>query len=509
MSAAGAGSSGAAGFEPSGAAGAGPPVTAGFEPSGTAGAGAPRRGLVLAGGGIRVAWQAGVVRALHEHGLTFAHGDGTSGGTFTLAMLLSGVSPAEMGDRWRTLNPRRTISLLPLRRYLGLPTDLPAIGDADGLRDKVFPHLGIDIERIRATTVMTGSFNVADFTSKTCVAIPHDELDLPRLIAGVSLPIFLPAVRDRGRVWTDAVWIKDANPLEAVRRGCTELWVLWCIANTPYWGNGALEQYVHMIEMSANSSLFADLAEIAAINERRRRGEEVLGSTEPVVVHLVKPEYPLPLDPDFLAGRITADTLVAMGYRDARRYLAAMPAAGISLDPSATVMREAPLGARFTLRARGSLGDEDSGEPVELSLTGEVTDLRTFGAAPAHGTTLVGWLRHAAWGPLPLEAGRFAVEAVPTGRRFVATGLLAAPGGPAELETSVTMPATGRLGALRRPEASLVLHTGGGNRVEGRASLSPADLVRLALSFEPSGAHNLRDRVTAACATARFLRRAR
>ena len=167
------------------------------------------------------------------------------------------------------------------------------------------------------------------------------------------------------------MWIKDANPLEAVRRGCTELWVLWCIGNTPYWGNGPLEQYVHMIELSANSALFADLAEIAAINERRRAGEAVLGSTEAVVVHVVKPEYPLPLDPDYLAGRITSETLVAMGYRDARRYLASMAPAGIALDPSATVMRDPPLGARFTLRASGELG----GEPVELSLTGEVTDL--------------------------------------------------------------------------------------------------------------------------------------
>ena len=33
---------------------------------------------------------------------------------------------------------------------------------------------------------------------------------------------------------------------------------------------------------------------------------------------------PLPLDPDFYAGRIQASTLVAMGYRDARRYLASM-----------------------------------------------------------------------------------------------------------------------------------------------------------------------------------------
>ncbi len=63
-----------------------------------------------------------------------------------------------------------------------------------------------------------------------------------------------------------------------------------------------------------------------------------------------------------------------MGYRDARRYLADARPDGIALDPSATVMRDPPLGARFTLRAGGELG----GSAVELSLTGEVTDLAAF-----------------------------------------------------------------------------------------------------------------------------------
>ena len=109
-------------------------------------------------------------------------------------MLLSGVAPDELGERWRTLHPRRSISLLPLRSYLGSPTNLPAFGDADGLRDEVFPHLGIDLDRIHVTTVMTGSFNVADFTSKTCVAIPHDAAR-PAPAARGRLAADLPAGR--------------------------------------------------------------------------------------------------------------------------------------------------------------------------------------------------------------------------------------------------------------------------------------------------------------------------
>lgn len=39
------------------------------------------RALVLAGGGMRVAYQAGAVKALIDEGLRFSHADGASGGT--------------------------------------------------------------------------------------------------------------------------------------------------------------------------------------------------------------------------------------------------------------------------------------------------------------------------------------------------------------------------------------------------------------------------------------------
>ena len=89
----------------------------------------PRRSLILAGGGMRVAYQAGVVRALQEESLCFFHADGTSGGTINLAMLLSGLSPAEMGERWRTLNVKDFVSLMPLEKYLKIEA-----GDEKGER---------------------------------------------------------------------------------------------------------------------------------------------------------------------------------------------------------------------------------------------------------------------------------------------------------------------------------------------------------------------------------------
>src|SRR5207253_2347844 len=97
-------------------------------------AASPRRSLVLAGGGMRVAYQAGVLRALEEEGLRFFHADGTSGGTINLAMLLSGLSAEEMCDRWRVLNVKDFVGFLSPLEYLKA-ADLMAMGDATGLRE--------------------------------------------------------------------------------------------------------------------------------------------------------------------------------------------------------------------------------------------------------------------------------------------------------------------------------------------------------------------------------------
>lgn len=465
----------------------------------------PRRALVLAGGGIRVAWQAGVVQALDEAGLTFTHGDGTSGGIFTLGMLMSGVRPSELGQRWRTLRVQRFISLLPLRSYARLPTSWPAFGGADGVRTGVLPHLGVDVATIREHIGMTGTFNVADFDNKVCVAIPHDEIDLERMIAGVSLPIFLPAVQSEGRTWTDAVWIKDANLLEAVRRGCTELWLVWCIGNTPLWGKGPLEQYVHMIELSANGALFGELAAIADINARRASGEEVLGSSDPIVLHVVKPDLPLPLDPDFVAGRISAEALVAMGYRDAWRYLSARSAAGVPLDVSATRMRVAPLGCRISVRARGPFGA--NAEQLVASTIIEVSDLSAFLADPASGVGVVGGIDTAAWGYRPFIGGTVTVSAVDAGRLVELDATIRVDDQNVRFVMSTTLPKGGSAIACWRAmqtwSITVFADAGGGS---GTARMTRRDAWRALYMFEPSGAHTLWDRVRAVRMMTRFVR---
>jgi len=324
---------------------------------------------------MRVAWQTGVVKALAEEGLDFDHIDGTSGGILTAGMLLSGLRADEMVRRWSALDVGDFASGLPVREYLKGPWALQAIGDADGIRDRVFPALGIDVARIRRATI-AGTFNVADFTHKQSIAVEAAQVDAELLAAGMSLPIFMTPLRRDGVVYTDAVWIRDANVSEALRRGAEEIWLVWCIGNTGYYGDGPLEQYVHMIEMSATGALLADFAEAAAAGRR-------------FVLHVVKPQHPLPLDPEYFLGRISTDSLIAMGYRDARAYLSEAIPTGVPADAACTAMTEHAPGIRYV----EGLGAEVRGARLTLSLT-VILPLPGESAVPE----LAGFLDYAPWG---------------------------------------------------------------------------------------------------------------
>lgn len=351
---------------------------------------------------MRVAWQAGVLCALEEAGLGFTHADGTSGGTINLAMLMSGHSPREMAERWRTLRVRDFSAPLPLRDYLRAPR-VPGFGGSRGIRRSVFPHLGIDVRAIRAAGGIEASFNVCNHATKTNEAIAHRDVDLDALVAGISLPVLMPAVRRSGTPYTDSVWIKDANLTGAVKRGAEELWILWCIGNTPAYRDGPFPQYVHMIEQSANGVLFEELDRIGELNEAIAAGHSPHGQRRPIVVHVVKPQYSIPLDPDFFMGKIDAATLIAMGYSDAWRYLdSANHERGVALTPEATSMQEPGVRVSWREAHAGPLG--------RAELATDIPDAQTFLAGPRREARLVGRLQTPAIGEALLRDGRVVLD---------------------------------------------------------------------------------------------------
>jgi hypothetical protein len=190
--------------------------------------------------------------------------------------------------------------------------------------------------------------------------------------------------------------------MAAVEAGANELWILWCIANTPRFKTGALNQYVHMIEMSALGALHGDFARILELNTRIAKGERAYGHEAPIVVHFIHPDYPIPLDPDYVLGRVDGDTLVDSGYRDASLYLAAARPGGVALDLQTTQMREPGHGVSFreAMTGRIAFGETDpkigaqkaGADAVVLRASIDVRDIDRFATDPLHTGEMVGHL---------------------------------------------------------------------------------------------------------------------
>ena len=206
--------------------------------------------------------------------------------------------------------------------------------------------------------------------------------------------------------------------MATVKAGANELWVAWCIGNTPEFKDGLLDQYVHMIEMSAIGKLNEELTEIAAINERIKDGEVPFGHKKPIAVHIIKPEIALPLDPDFLSGKIDAASLVAYGHRDATRYLENMLPGGSPLTPVATKMHEPGRGVHFreVMRGKMTMGESDPDKgyacpaafPLALHGTIDVDDINGFVIDPDHIGELNGHIEmHKMGGWFPSARGIF------------------------------------------------------------------------------------------------------
>lgn len=332
-----------------------------------------KRSLVLAGGGVRLAYQTGALIALQEEGLSFNHIDGTSGGIFGTAMLASGVSPEEAAKRWRNLNLKGFISAMPVKDY-GRWQRLAGLGSSAGIRKKIFPALGIEIQKINSNVKFQATFNVCNFSKKTIETLAHNEVTEDHLVAGMSLPVFMPAVKINQDWYTDAVWIKDANLTEAANKNADEIWLIWCIGNTPEYLNGFFNQYVHMIEISANSGLFAEIEWLKNKNQQR-----ISAGLKAISLNIIKPKYPLPLDPDFMFKKINADTLINMGYAHTKRYLENVATWNFDKDPTlATTMTDPGTTLHFRQTFRGQiLLSNLRNVVVQLSVFVRETDNRT------------------------------------------------------------------------------------------------------------------------------------
>ena len=375
----------------------------------------PKRSLILAGGGLKVCYQAGVLQVwLDEAGLTFDHADGASGGTFNLAMYCQGMSGKRIADNWRNLDPFLPVDL----NLSGIWPFSRSLFTMDNLRARVLPFWGIDWNAIRQSP-RAGTFNVFNFSKKQLEVIPQSQMNEDFQIAAVSLPMWFPPVTINGDTYFDSVYISDANVEEAVRRGADEIWAIWTVGRKNEWRDGFVNQYFQIIETVADTNFFAYWKRLEENNRRIAAGQPGEFGRE-IKLHLIEAEVPVHYLLNFSKDRMAE--AVNQGVEDARKWCRDR---GIPLQPGQVYPVPPPMPAtslKFTEEMKGHVergevattheeyqaaakkGRDDGALMFHLDISVENVD--TFITSPSHETRADGYIESAAFGGrLPVANG--------------------------------------------------------------------------------------------------------
>jgi predicted patatin/cPLA2 family phospholipase len=275
----------------------------------------PKRSLMLAGGGLKIPFQAGVLQVwLDEAGIEFDHGDGVSAACFNLAMWVQGMNGKQIADNWRHFQPLTAVDInwsqLPLMLFA------QSFFELDAFRKRIFPRWGIDLDKIRASQ-RDATFNVYNFSANQLRPVTPPEMSEDFLIATASLPVFFPPVKIDGETYIDAVFNTATNLEEAIRRGADELWVIWTTSQRGRWGKGFLGNFFGIFEATANYSYRRVLKRIEVNNTQIERG--VFGEFgRPIKVREIKAEVGLHYLFNFRQRRFSET--VEEGVRAARAW---------------------------------------------------------------------------------------------------------------------------------------------------------------------------------------------
>jgi predicted acylesterase/phospholipase RssA len=375
----------------------------------------PKRSLILAGGGLKVGFQAGVLQVwLDEAALTFDHADGASGGCLNLAMYCQGMTGSQIADNWRDLDPFLPVNInaQALFRFL----NAPSLFTYDRFRERVLPSWGIDWQKIRAGSL--GTFNLFNFSKKRLDVVTNDNVTEDHLIAAVSLPMWFPPVTIGGDTCIDAVFICDANVEEAIRRGADEIWAIWTVSTRDEWRDGFVNQYFQVIETTADTQFFSVWDRIAENNRRIAKGQAGEFG-RPIEQRLIQAEVPVHYLFNFSKDRMAE--AVNLGVKVAREWCVAN---NIPLrTPRPPVPEPVPrrtTSIRFTEQMKGyaSAGESDpeAGHKkgkrdktrLDVKLTILIDDADRFIVDPSHYARIEGTVTSPlVGGTRPVNRGTF------------------------------------------------------------------------------------------------------
>ena len=333
---------------------------------------------MLAGGGVKIAFQAGVLQVwLDEAGLKFDHADAVSAACFNLAMWTQGMTGTRIADNWRNVDPLSEVDID--FRDLAKLLYAKSLFTLDAFRQRVFPAWGIDFKQLRAST-REATFNIYNFSKHELTPVEAHELTEDHLAAAGSLPVWFPPVTIDGDTYIDAIFNTPCNVEEAIRRGSDELWIIWTTSERGEWFNGFVGNFFGIFEAATVHAYKQSLARIDHNNQAIREGKPGEYGRA-ITVRELKAEVPVHYLFNFSKDR--AAEAVNRGVEAARAWC----------DANSIARRPGPVYATKDFSAHTAslhFREDLSGPGLSLHLEIYIDDLDRFLTLPEHAARVQG-----------------------------------------------------------------------------------------------------------------------
>ncbi|PYM68420.1 MAG: hypothetical protein DME11_00485 [Candidatus Rokuibacteriota bacterium] len=261
--------------------------------------------LVLSGGGVKGAWEAGVAATLVRRGLAPRLVAGSSAGALN-AVLLADGRVDRLDALWRTLRREQVYTLRPSVFFAGLLPGwltLPALDAAGSVFDprplRELVAASIDLDRIRASSTRLLVIT-SDLARRQTRLFDNRTVSVDALMAATAVPGAFPPVDVEGTLLVDGGLASRAPVLEALEA----------------------DPYEQGARPSRLRRALEEAFELAMIHQIRRDTELARLKYPAVDVQLLTPSAPLRVRPLEFDGDTIA-RLLELGAADAAACLAA------------------------------------------------------------------------------------------------------------------------------------------------------------------------------------------
>ncbi|HMV41913.1 MAG TPA: patatin-like phospholipase family protein [Leptospiraceae bacterium] len=286
-----------------------------------------KRGLILSGGGARGAYQAGVYKYLNERNFIPDVICGTSVGALNATALGCGFTPEKLIQLWRNIDAENVMrySIWQNIKNIFLRKFTPMV-DTTPLKNLLAQELDFRKLRTSSSKVYISAVNIK---SSELTYFSNDEIDIQHLMASSAIPVVFPWQYVNGEPYWDGGLMANTPIAPAIDEEAKDIVVVLLSPvgkvqmEMPKSRKEALERVFEMTLIASYQAIRSNVE----FTEPQPESKSFLSFLDYLIqsknlrLRTVSPKNFLGLRSILNFSQLQADSLIEMGYNDAKEQL--------------------------------------------------------------------------------------------------------------------------------------------------------------------------------------------